>query len=332
MTNVNKILIKTPNWLGDCVMSIPAVNGIRKLFPDAEISVWTKPKLNDFWQMVPSVDHCVNAPRKKYYDLGILLTNSFGSALRMFLKRIPLRVGYKINGRTFLLNKPVSLKDNWRSLHQIGYFLGIVEYLANISPDKLGVNIVPKLEISKSLKEETSKYINGFKISASENIIGIHATASYGPAKCWGSSKYSLLIKRLKEMYDPWILMVGSKAEGKAVEDILACVNDQNKVINLAGKTGINQLAGVSNLCRVFIANDSGPMHLAASAGVPVVAIFGSTDPKRTAPSSNCIIVRNDVPCSPCFRRVCNKEMECMKKINVEDVMNAVGIAMNKER
>lgn len=303
-------------------MSIPAVGDIRKLFPQASIGIKVKPALAGLWELVDEVDMIISGPDKDSisgFNQVILLTNSFGSALRMYLSRIPERRGYSINGRRFLLTQPVSLPADWRKMHQIEYFSGIIT-----GPGAGESGAVPVITVSSSLKKTAREYVNQFGYQHGDYLVGVHATAGYGPAKCWQPERFAQLINQLMDVYQAKILIVGGQKEQGAVNAILSRVNNRQRVINLAGKTTVKQLAGILSLCNAFIANDSGPMHLAAALGVPVVAIFGSTDPARTGPRGNCIVIKKDISCRPCFKRICPHHMECMAAVEVGLVLQAV--------
>ena len=320
--NRRKILIKSPNWLGDSVMSIPAVNKVRKLFPQAGIGVKVIPVLADLWKLVPEVDTVISGTDKESiggFSQVTLLTNSFGSALRMYLARIPERRGYSINARRWLLTQPVSLPADWRKMHQIEYFSGIIT-----EPEAGDAKAVPVITIPASLKEISREFIGKLGYQQGDYLVGIHATASYGSAKCWLPDRFACLINRLIDIYRAKVLIIGGKQERNTINHIISMVTNRRQVINLAGKTTIKQLAGILTLCRVFVSNDSGPMHLAAALGVPVVAIFGSTSSVRTGPRGNCIVIKKDIACSPCFRRSCPYNLECMAAVKVEDVLLAV--------
>jgi heptosyltransferase-2 len=320
-TPINKILVRTPNWLGDSVMSIPTVVGIKRIFPNSEIWIWTKKGLSDLWKFVPEVKGVIDGVSKNHdFDLGVLLTNSFSSALKMYWAKIPEIRGYSINFRSILLTQPVQVKRRCKEMHQIDYFFGITQ-------DLLGdINLGnPKIVIPSELKEKSKKNIIDSGWDGRSLLIGIHATASFGSAKRWIPERFSQLIDKLISDYSAYILMVGSESEKNDISSILKNTKNPGKIINIAGKTELEEFISAIGLCNLFIANDSGPMHIASCLGIPVVAMFGSTDPKHTGPrEKNCMILYNKTKCSPCFRRICNKDLECMKLITVEDVNKAV--------
>ncbi len=324
-----KILIKTPNWLGDSVMSIPAVSGIKKIFPDAEIWIWTKKGLMDLWHFVPKIKGIIDSvPKKNDFNFGILLTNSFSSALKMYLAKIPKIRGYSINFRRFLLTQPVKVEIKCKKMHQEDYFLEIIKDLnTNISFENA------KIIIPEKVKETAKKILIDNGWDGKSLLIGIHATASFGPAKRWLPERFTELIEKLISEYNAYILVVGSEDEKKEIDLIIDKVKRPERIINSAGKVKLEQLISLIGFCNLFIANDSGPMHIAGLIGVPLVAIFGSTDPKHTGPrGKECIILRQAIKCSPCFRRTCNKNLECMKLISVADVMAAAKILIGEAK
>lgn len=326
---MEKIIIRTPNWLGDCVMSIPVVRGIRKLFPQAELWLLSKSNLISFWQLLPEVDEiliysgmnlsCIREIKKYCFNRAIVLPNSWSSSLFFYLTGIPNRRGYRIRGRGWMFTEPVSLVNDWYTQHQTDYYLGLSRDLEKAEPER-----VSKIEVSSWAKEQARELLVAAGWRPGGAIIGIHATASYGPAKCWLPERFRQLIEELQEKYNCWIFICGANNEKNKVEEVLVGIKDRKRILNLAGQTDISQLAGLQSLCRVFIANDSGPMHLAAAIGVPVVAVFGSTDSERTGPRGKSVIVKKDISCSPCLKRECSIGLKCMQQIAVAEVMQAV--------
>jgi len=319
----DKILVRTPNWLGDALMSIPTIKAINKLYPKSAIWVLTKENLSGLWELVPevkgvlSLKDSISMIKKEKFNLAVLLTNSFGSALNIFKTRIPKRIGYANNLRSFMLTDRIKLETDWKKMHQIEYYLNIITKNSDI-------NTIPKIDIKEDSIKNARSFLQERGCSDSDFVIGIHATASYGPAKCWIPERFSRLINELIDLYNAKILICGSRNEKKDIENIIKNVYKKNKVINTAGETNLGQLAALLSQCKAFIANDSGPMHLAASVGTPVIAIFGSTDPDHTGPRGNVAIVKKDIICSPCFKRECVKQMDCMRLIEVNDVIASV--------
>jgi heptosyltransferase-2 len=336
-----RILIKLPNWVGDVVLSIPAIKKLRGLYPDSYIAVLIKQELVDLLANNPAINEVLPYKEEKglkklsmigrlirtirtgNFDTAILFPNSFSSALIVFLAGIPCRVGYGSDGRSPLLTKPIKVKDENRSIHQTCIYLNIIKEFARAEISKevpiphIYINEVDRAWAVNLVKE---------KIKKGKYLIGINPGARFGPAKRWLAERFVELGNRLTLEFNASIILFGGPEEKEFVSGIAAGIKtQQGDVLNMAGSTSLGQLAGLIERCNVFITNDTGPMHIAYSVGTPVVAIFGSTDPNRTGPPGDSHkIVKKDVPCSPCFKRVCPFDMECMKAIEVEDVMKAI--------
>ncbi|MBI2447742.1 MAG: lipopolysaccharide heptosyltransferase II [Candidatus Omnitrophica bacterium] len=184
---------------------------------------------------------------------------------------------------------------------------------------------IPQMHI-KEKDREWAVHLVKEKIKKGKYLIGLNPGARFGPAKRWLAERFVELGNRLTLKFNASIILFGGPEEKEFVSGIAAGIKtQQGEVLNMAGSTSLGQLAGLIERCNVFITNDTGPMHIAYGVRTPVVAIFGSTDPNRTGPPGDSHkIVRKDVPCSPCFKRVCPYDMECMKAITVDDVMDAV--------
>ena len=154
-------------------------------------------------------------------------------------------------------------------------------------------------------------------------IIGFHPRSSYGPAKCWPGQSFSRLAELLVKKRGATVLLFGSEKERGLLEKIAADAGDG--VVNLAGRTDLKESAGLMSLCRVFVANDSGPLHLAAALEVPVIGLYGSTDPEATGPRGKRVsVIYKNVECSPCLLRECPTDFKCMEEITPEEVMTEI--------
>ncbi len=354
----SRILIKSPNWIGDIVLSIPAIKALRGIYPDSYIAVLVKQELVDLLVNNPAINevipyeeghglkkfsmilHLRDIIRKGDFDTALLFTNSFSSALIAFLAGVPDRVGYNKDGRGLLLTNPIKVKDENKSIHQTCIYLNLINcmefqnrdssvtlFLQNDNTVILSEakNLIPEIHIKEKDREWAVNLVKE-KIKKGKYLIGINPGARYGAAKRWLAERFVELGNRLTLKFNASIILFGGPEEKEFVSGIAAGIKtQQGDVLNMAGSTSLGQLAALIERCDVFITNDTGPMHIAYSVGTPVVAIFGSTDPNRTGPLGDSHkIVKKNIPCSPCFKRVCPFDMECMKMIEVEDVMNAV--------
>jgi len=266
------------------------------------------------------------------------------------LARIPLRCGYNRDGRRVMLNLPVRVTEETRKLDQVEYYLNIVSSLEGLikipldPPFSKGENRFttfqkrenrcPPLEkggkggfewlhLSQHELQYANKTLQNFNISPGSLIIGINPGAAYGSAKRWYPERFAQVSSALVNRHKAYIIIFGSQQEQGIATEIenLSSV----PVINMAGKTTIRGLMSLIKQCTIFITNDSGPMHIAAALNIPVVAIFGSTDPGKTGPMGDGnIVIRKDAECSPCFKRQCPTDLRCMDMIKVEDVLTGV--------
>jgi len=257
--------------------------------------------------------------KKGNYDLGLLLTNSFSSAWRFWQGNVKTTLGYRADGRSLLMSHPVSFSKKKKEQHLV------VTYKELLSP--LGIPVsdtAPRLIVTEEERKGAWEFVKPFDISSDATLIGINPGATYGSAKCWLPERFQEVAKRLiKEHPNHVVLFFGDSSHKELIGNI--CAGLPKRAINLAGKTSLRELLALINICSVFLTNDSGPMHIADSLGVPLVALFGSTSPVATGPyrqSQN--IVQKKVPCSPCFKRVCPIDFPCMKKIGVEEVTKAL--------
>jgi heptosyltransferase II len=333
---MNNILIRGTNWVGDSILTTPAVRALRQLYPQSKITLLIKFNLRELWKDNPDINEILIHPdklsfgafislvkqlRKKQFDLAVLFPNSFAAAITVFCAGIPNRVGYATEYRSFLLTKAVPISDIILHTHQVNYYLNLVRQLGEI-------NIPPELvlKVGKTEQDYADTLFTGFNIPAGNLTIGINSGATFGSAKRWLVERYIDLGKRLIVEYSASLILFGSSQEVDYVNQIANKINVPNSVFNLAGKNNLAQLSAGIAKCNLFITNDTGPMHIAAALKVPTIAIFGSTDLVTTSPYGDFpnLIVRKPMDCAPCLLRECPTDHKCMHAITVEDVFGAV--------
>lgn len=252
----------------------------------------------------------------------------------VYIARIQLRCGYIRDGRGTMLNIGIKVDAQTRKLTQTQYYLNLVKLtvrspvlqrkMSTVSGE--GVSAQMKTEwlcLSQDELQHAKETIRSYDIQDGSLIIGINPGAAYGSAKRWFPERFAGVCRALVDKYGAKVLIFGSQQEHGITAEIEGLSGVP--IVNLAGKTTIRGLMALLKHCTLFITNDSGPMHIAAALGVPVVAIFGSTDPVKTGPmGDNHIIIKKDVNCSPCFKRTCPTDMKCMELITEEDVMAGV--------
>jgi heptosyltransferase-2 len=340
-----KILVRATNWIGDAVMSLPALEALRRRFPEAEIVVLSKPWVSElYWrhpavtrQMVydPAADHrgargfwkLVHQLRAEHFDAAILFQNAFQAAWMAWLARIPVRVGYDRDGRGSLLTEAVHPPRPAVYGHHAYYYLELLFRAGLIEKPEPLKEIHLRLERS----EETwaAKHIDALGLRGPRFLVGLNPGASFGPAKRWLPERFADLADRLIGALHADVLVFGSREERPLAETIASEM--EHTPIILSGETTLRQLMALLARCSLIVTNDSGPMHLAAALGVPLVAIFGSTHERTTGPvSPHARVVSQHVPCSPCRLRECPIDSRCMTGISVDEVYR-VALELVKE-
>lgn len=320
-----RILIRASNWLGDSIMSIPAARAIKSGRPDAHVTIAAPEKTAAIWKIVPEIDDVVTLPetlfgtvallrKRPRFDVGIAFPNSLRSALELWLSGIERRVGYRGHSRSLLLNQIVrEPRKPAPPVHHARKFLRIAENCGAKISD-IHLRSAPQLSTLDS-----------------QSLLGLCPGAEYGPAKRWLPERFAQVAQKIAEQHSVKWILFGTSADSAVAQQIAATLGDH--CINRVGKTTLDQLIAELAKCRLLLTNDTGTMHLAAFLGVPVVAIFGSTDPALTAPLGRTqIVLRHHVECSPCFLRDCPIDFRCMKSVDVEPVRNAINSLLNDDR
>ena len=334
---IKRLLIRSTNWIGDAIMTTPAVRAIRRNFPEAHISMLAKPWVAPVFAHSPHVDEIViydsggrhtgtlgplrlaRDLRGRRFDAAILLQNAIEAAIIAFLAGIPRRIGFDTDARRLLLTHPVRRTKAIKSIHQTGYYLKILEGLGLATgPPTLELHLDP------ADSRRAAQLLVEFKVAPDRPIIGLNPSATFGPAKQWFPERYAALGDRLARDLGATILIFG----GPADRDLGQTITGQMSApaIDVSGRTRLGEAMALIDCCTAFVTNDSGLMHVAAALNTPLVAIFGSTNCTTTSPFSDTSrIVRVPVECSPCMQQVCPLgHMNCMRQVSVEMVADAV--------
>jgi len=330
------LLVRATNWLGDAVMTTPALAAVRQGLPDARIALLAKPLVAELFRHHPDVDEVIlyERPgrhegalgrlrlgaelRRRRFDGALLLQNAFDAALIAFLARIPGRAGYPTDARRFLLTLPVPMPSGIFERHDVEYYLCLLDGLGIPRPDPA----VLKLAVTGEEREAMATRLASLGIERGAPIVTINPGATYGSAKRWYPDRFAAVADALSEEWGAGVVVVGSTAEAPLAGEIEAAT--RRGVANLAGKTTVREMMALLSLSSFLVTNDSGPMHIGAALGVPLVAIFGPTDWRRTSPwTDRARVVRVDVDCSPCRQRVCDRGHECMLGVTPGMVLDA---------
>lgn len=322
MSGVRRLVIRAPNWIGDVVLSLPAVRDLRRRnFPDARIEVLARPSVAPLYAAVAEIDAVRESAGtaadaralRGAFDAAVLLPNSIGSALAPWWAGIPERWGYATDGRGPLLTRAPRVPAGVRGWSEVYYYRAMLA----------GVGLEVSASPDASLRCPPEWSAQGAALLGSTgpgNWIGLNPGAAFGTAKRWIPERYAGAADVLARRTGARVALVGGPADRALADRIAGGMKTPPRV--LCGETSLPDLLGVLSHLRLLITNDSGPMHLAAALGTPVVAVFGPTDWRETAPrGSGHRVVREAVECAPCKLRDCPIDHRCMRRVTLDRVV-----------
>jgi heptosyltransferase-2 len=323
---IDRLLIRAPNWMGDVVLSLPAVRDLRRNFPTARIEVLARPGVADLYRAVEEVDAVgvtgrfgddVRTIRAGAHDAVALLTNSFGTALQAFMAGVPERWGYATDGRGPLLTRRAPVPAGVRGQSEVYYYRAM---LAGV-----GLEVTASPDVTLRCPDEwavrgAALLDNGGDARDTGPWVGFSPGASFGAAKRWIPERYAAVGDLLGRQRGARIAILGATGERPLAERVASGMRPPP--LNLCGRTTTAEMVGVVKNLSLLVTGDSGPMHVAAALGVPVVAVFGPTDWRETAPRGDRHrLVREPVHCSPCKLRDCPIDHRCMTRISADRVL-----------
>ena len=332
---IQRVLIRSPNWLGDAVMFTPALAAIRHAFPQWHLSLLAKPASAALFEQSPDIDEVVlyrdpgihsgwrgllklgRDLKEREYDLAILFQNAIGVAVVARLAAIPIRLGYDTDGRGRLLTHPVARPHQAGREPLVRYFCGLLATLG-ITPGESA----PVLHTTPEEDEHAAAMLATHGLGSMDLLIGLNPGAVYGTAKQWSFRRYAAVADRLVSSTGAKIIIFGGFGEEELGSRIAEMMKARS--VLLSGKTSVRELMALLKRCHMLLTNDTGPMHVASALGVPVVAIFGPTDPRTTAPDgTQHAVVTTMIGCSPCLLRACPIDHACMNGIEEQEVFEA---------
>lgn len=325
---ISRILVRATNWVGDAVMSLPALRAVRSRFPGAEITLLARPWVadvyahesfaNDLILFKPSRGARDLAAKWKMsrdlstrgFDLAVLLPNSFEAAAMAVAAAIPLRAGYSRDGRGLLLThaaKPPELGSIPR--HESFYYMELLRQLGIV--EKLPDEIVIRLE-----------RVPPAPTGLSGPVVGVSPGAAFGGAKRWLPEGFAESAATVAREIGGSIAIFGTQDETDICDHVFQLISRSGiEVRDFGGKTNLREFVELAAGCRVFLTNDSGSMHIASALGIPTVTVFGATDHVATGPTGNkARVVREPVECSPCLKRECPIDHRCMTRVSADRV------------
>jgi heptosyltransferase-2 len=329
---MQRILIRATNWIGDAVMSLPALYAVRDRFPKAHIAVLARPWVADIYTRESFANEVIlyhaargmsdlgakwriaKNLRKQRFDMAILLQNAFEAAALVWLAGIPRRIGYHRDGRGWLLTDAVQVPGrNEIDRHERFYYLEMLRRAGLIQtlPDSPAIRL-------QGAREARASGLRKFAAMGFTGVTGVSPGAAYGTAKRWLPERFATAASTLRAP----VALFGSAGERALCEEIAESLRSSGvPVHNFAGQTSLREYIDLAAACRVYLTNDSGGMHMASALGVPTVAIFGATDERGTGPTGPLArVVREPVECSPCLLRECPIDHRCMTGVTAERV------------
>jgi lipopolysaccharide heptosyltransferase II len=337
---IRKILVREVNWVGDAVLTLPALEALDRRFPEAEIVVLGRPWVAGLFGGQRSVDRVLDYEsagvhrglsgrwalarrlRQDGFDLAMVFPNSWDAAMVPRLAGIPCRVGYPTDGRRLLLTHPVKAETGARERHQVFRYLDLVRALGGDG------EALPRLTVTPDAIRAADDLLAQQGVEAGVTWIAVNPGSVYGSAKRWPPERFAAVADDLAVRRGTKVLLIGSRQETGILESVAWAMREPAVV--LGGRTDIGMLPGLLRRARLLLTNDTGAMHVAAAVGTPVLAIFGPTDADATGPlGARCRYVRTPVPCSPCLLRECPIDHRCMTGVTVEQVMRAAEELLN---
>jgi lipopolysaccharide heptosyltransferase II len=332
---IKRVVVRGTNWVGDSVMTVPALRALRRVLPHAKITLVVRPGAKGIFSEVEFIDELLVYDRRNFlsvpsqirewkrrqFDLAVLFQNAFEAALIPFLAGVPLRLGYATESRQAFLTHPLELPD-WRSSrHEVFYYLYLITALEQLlygtseicesEPDA-------SLQISDQRRSEAENLLRFFGVAEATPIVALCPGSINSRAKRWSAESYAALADRLIESQRQ-VLLIGSPDEIDVTNEVTSRM--QHRPIVLTGKTSLDQITAVLSLVDLVVTNDTGPAHIAAALGRPTLVIFGPTNPLTTRPFSlEAEVLRHPPDCAPCMLRDCPIDHRCMTAITVDEV------------
>jgi len=329
-----RILVRCPNWVGDAVMATPALRAVRNGFPESRITLLCKPGIADVLSGLPFYDDTVDAPgkgggpnlisvasslRKRRFDLALILTHSFRSALVTFLAGVRRRVGYDLQGRGFMLTDALQCPMEGmkkRPEYMVEEYLRIVGYVGCAASRRC-----PELAVSPEAMSLAREILGPAGSETRGPLVGIAPGASFGPSKLWYPERWAAVADGLAERFDASMIILTAPGDWDMYRQIEAKMS--TRPVHVDEKLmSLPLLKALVSRLDLLLCTDSGARHVAVAFGVPTVVIMGPTDPRYTA--TDCekgVIIREEVDCGPCQKKVCPTDHRCMTRITSEKVL-----------
>ncbi len=334
---IKKVVVRGTNWVGDAVMTIPALRELRRILPAAHITLFTPEWSRGIFADANFIDDILvvdgagvwrqgKALRAEDFDLAVLFTNSFSSAAAAKLGSAKYRIGYKNEGRGFLLTHSLDMPEWRQEKHEIFYYLNIVAELETLFyGESKALENEPRFELTVSGERQNearkmlAEKISGAGYDPAKKIVAFCPGSTNSRAKRWQAESYAALADKLKEELNANVVLIGAPDEREVSRNVFALA--KYPPVMLTGETSLSQVVAILSVCDLLVSNDTGPAHISAALGKPTLVIFGPTNPKTTRPfPASAEIIRKEVECSPCMLRDCPIDHRCMTRISPDEV------------
>src|SRR6185503_5606756 len=343
---IKRVVVRTPNWVGDVVMCVPALRALRRLLPPARITLVSRPGAADIFADAGCADEVIIHQRsgllsawkqagewnQHRFDLAILFQNAFEAAAIAFMARVPARIGYDTERRGFLLTHPITTPAWKNDRHEVFYYLNIIGELEQALSGVTSLETIEPdfaLLISEGRKREAHEFLRQHGIDKERPLVLLCPGSVNSRAKRWPSERYAALSDHFVES-GASVALIGSPGEKEVSEKV--CAQARHDPVILTGKTSVAEVTGLISVADLLVTNDTGPAHIGAAVGTPTIVIFGPTDPVTTRPFGAAgIVIRHPPDCAPCMLRDCPIDHRCMTAITPAEVFEK-GVAMMRVR
>jgi len=345
-----KIIVRGTNWIGDAVMSIPALRELRRIFPDSTITLHMRSWADALFRDSDLIDELVTFDKHRWaikdvydnsqflkddrFDLAVLFPNSFESALTSYLTRVPRRFGFNKDVRGLLLTDPIAVPEWKNRRHEVFYYMHLV---GEVEKRILGRDTVSQtmpdtsLQISDERRQAARSKLAALGVDPTKKLVVLGAGSANSRAKRWPVERFAELNDRIQKEMNASTVLLGSKDDRSVTDKLVSLA--KKPPFDLAGETELDEAAAILAAADLMITNDMGLAHLAPAVGAPTIVLFGPTNPETTRPySKNAAIIIKNVECSPCMYRDCPIDHRCMIRITVDEVLAmAAGVLTEDE-
>ena len=326
-------------WVGDAVMTIPALRELRRILPRARITLATRAWAQDIFLDADFIDDLLildvaagkifraslrqsSEMRQERFDLALLFPNAFSSAFITAAARIPFRFGYATDGRSFLLTNSFAVPQWRQTRHQVFYYLHLVNELEKLLA---GESVIPQreprldLSVSRERQEEGRAFLRERGAQDARPLVALCPGSTNSNAKRWLAANYAALADRLIEEAHADVAIIGSRSEIETANEVAARM--RHRPLMLAGETTLAQSIAILSASDLLVSNDTGPAHISGALGRPTIVVFGPTDPIPARPfSTEAEVIAHPPDCAPCHLRECPIDHRCMVAITPDEV------------